>query len=208
MDTNKAVLTEKDALDIAWKYFQQHAQQRISYFNFFILFSSIMTTAMIATLSPQFNLNLLGIGIGLMQSLIAYVFIKIDQRNRHLTKIGENAIIEIEQTYNLPNQINCASVRVFNKEGKQTKEDRGAKAWHSLISSQISHSASYKLIYFAFAIAGFVGAATSFYEFRSKITNKTSQSNIKVFIDYSSTRRALPISDIKPFIIQNSDRGK
>ena len=34
MEGSKSSLTEKDALDIAWKYFLQHAQQRISYFNF------------------------------------------------------------------------------------------------------------------------------------------------------------------------------
>lgn len=200
-------LTEKDALNIAWNYFQQHAQQRISYFNYFIMFSSIMITALIATLSPQFNLNFLGVGIGLMQVMIAVVFVKIDQRNKYLTKIGEKALIEIENSYNLPECINSSSAKVFNNEYITTKEIKKTRNWYKVILWQISHSSSYKMIYYSFAFAGLVGVILSIYGINYQKHKTPQNTNIKVFIDYSSARRAIPISDIKPFVIQNTNWG-
>ena len=33
---DKSYIESKDILNTSWLYFQQHAQQRISYFNFFV----------------------------------------------------------------------------------------------------------------------------------------------------------------------------
>ena len=46
---DKSYIENKDILNTSWLYFQQHAQQRISYFNFFVAFSTLLTTGMIST---------------------------------------------------------------------------------------------------------------------------------------------------------------
>lgn len=184
-------LTEKEALDIAWKYFQQHAQQRVSYFNFFVLFSSIMTTGLIATLGPQFDLHLLGTGIGCMEVLIAFVFIKIDDRNKYLTKIGEDALKALEELYVLPEDVDRKRVVVFNKEVEQTASLKKAKKWHGAVTGQISHSKSFRIIYIGFAIAGITGVLVSLLEGRLTGAKAAKVTSTKLYLDYSSAKRVL-----------------
>lgn len=185
----KSNLTEKDALDVAWKYFQQHAQQRVSYFNFFVLFSSLLTTGLLASLNSQFNLPQLGIGIGLMQMLVAFVFLKIDQRNKYLTKIGECALIQLESLYS--NKIdNSEQLTVFTCELSRTSALRErTKKWNPF--GQLSHSQCFQLIYFAYALAGLIGmiAAIHITATQTPMVKETPQ--MKVFFDVSSARAVI-----------------
>jgi hypothetical protein len=91
-------VTESDALDLAWRYFQQHASQRISFFNFFVVLASSMVAVLAAALF-QLNVYPLGVAVGLMLAFLSFVFWKVDERNKHLTKIGEKALIELESRY-------------------------------------------------------------------------------------------------------------
>ena len=60
-------LSSKDWLNISWKYFELHAQQRIMYFNFFVVFSTILTTGLVATFQLNNNVQFIGIGLGIIQ---------------------------------------------------------------------------------------------------------------------------------------------
>lgn len=89
-------MEEKDCLDIAWKYFQQHAQQRISYFNFFVLFSTILLTGFFTLFFNSSCDITIGMPIEIIESFLAFIFWKIDKRNQHLTHIAEEVIRRIE----------------------------------------------------------------------------------------------------------------
>jgi len=161
----KSCISEKDILDLAWKYFQQHASQRISYFNFFVLFSSFMTTGLITTFHPQFRAHAVGVAIGLMQVFLSFVFWKVDERNKFLTKIGENAIKEIEKNYELEGccQHNPHPIQMFLHEVAQTENIFENQKNVPLLKRQISHSKSVIMIFIVYAFVGFCGACFAIY---------------------------------------------
>lgn len=188
-DKKTTVLTEKDALDIAWKYFQQHAQQRVSYFNFFVIFSSLLTTGLLASLNTQFNFPQLGIGMGLMQMLIAFIFLKIDERNKYLTKISESALIKLESLYEC-HGVQNNEIQVFSHEFDKTSALRKTvKRWN--IFSQLSHSQCFKIIYVAYAIAGLIGVIFAINNSSHEHSKEPEVTKMKVFFDISSTKAAI-----------------
>jgi hypothetical protein len=80
---NNGCVTEKEILTLSWNYFQQHAQQRLSLFNFFVVFASLMTTGLISTFQTKYEIHFIGIGVGLVLAFISFIFWKIDERNCH-----------------------------------------------------------------------------------------------------------------------------
>jgi len=156
-------IQEKEILDLSWKYFQQHAQQRISFFNFFVIFSGLMTTALITTFQEKFSAHLVGIGIGLMLSFISIVFWKVDQRNKFLTKIGEEAIKELELNYQFNNVYpNIDKIKIFTYEGIQTQNLKGHK-WWKIFTKQFSLGLLFNFIFLLFFSIGLIGAGVSVY---------------------------------------------
>jgi hypothetical protein len=161
MTNNK--ITEKEALDLAWKYLQQHAQQRISYFNFFIAFQALMTTGLLTTFTPEFRVHIVGVGIGLLQTLFSYVFWKIDERNKYLTKHGESAIKELERRFYfvVDDQESPNPIRLFTSEEINTdllrENQKGSAFW----KKQISHSKSFNILFIVFGSIGILGAISS-----------------------------------------------
>jgi len=97
--TSESTIREEAVLNMAWAYFQQHANQRIGYFNFFVIFSSLMTTGLLTTFRENFRVHYIGVVIGVLQMIFSFVFWKIDDRNKFFTKNGENAIKKIEKNY-------------------------------------------------------------------------------------------------------------
>lgn len=87
--------------DYAWEYFKVHAQQRMSLFNFFVVFSSLATTALAGTLHEKTHAHVVGIGLGLLLMFISFVFWQLDERVRFLVKHAESALKWIETKYEL-----------------------------------------------------------------------------------------------------------
>ncbi len=170
-----SAITDKEKLDLAWNYFQQHAQQRLNYFNFFIIFSGLMTNAYIATLQEKFLFPWIGIIIGLIQVFISYIFLKIDQRNKFLTKHSENVIISIESRNNITNDSeNIDEITLFTSEEGKTKEKK--KNEHFLFR-QISHGDSFKIIYFTFILLGLASSIWTIFN-NTKISESTTKQEI------------------------------
>lgn len=149
---------DKEWLDLAWKYFQQHAQQRITYLNYFVVLSTVLTTGLVTTFQYNFNLPILGVAIGCVQSFLAFVFWKIDVRNKFLTKNAENIIKNIEQEYDADG---AKSYKLFSDEEELTKELREKEKDKFFLNRQISHGQLYRYLYAFFFIIGLLGATTS-----------------------------------------------
>jgi hypothetical protein len=164
---NSNCVTEKDILHISWNYFQLHAQQRLSFFNFFVIFSALMTTGLISTFQEKYDAHFIGIAVGLMLSLIAFVFWKIDERNKYLTKASEDAIKIIEQHYKCSQcYIDSNKFQIFSREEIETNQIRISQKKRLFPFRQISHSKSFNFIFLVYFIIGLVGAGTStFYQF-------------------------------------------
>jgi len=160
--TSESAVKEEAVLNMAWDYFQQHANQRIRYFNFFVILSSLMTTGLLTTFRESFHVPLIGMIIGILQMVFAFVFWKIDERNKFLTKNGENTIKEIERNYFFGNNHDYSQkLRFFTNEEIET--DKRARETRNIITKQMLHSRAFNLMFGVFFIIGFLGASASLY---------------------------------------------
>lgn len=144
-------MEKKDWLELCWKYFDRHADQRISYFNFFVVFSTILTSGAITVLQGSVDLRYTAIPIGIVQIFVGYMFLKIDQRNKFLTNHAENAIKDFEQKNgNTGDQYTF----LFNREDELTIDHRASDKKKFFPLRLISHGQAYKIIYVSFMIWG------------------------------------------------------
>lgn len=111
-------MTPSERLDLAWKYFDLHAKQRISLFNFFVLFSGLLTTGYVASIKESHIPLWLPFSIGVLQVFTSYVFYALDERNKNLTRHAEEAIKEIESSTSIsPSE---PRARIFTSEADMT----------------------------------------------------------------------------------------
>lgn len=148
-------ITDKEWLDLTWKYFQQHAQQRISYFNFFVIFSTILTTGLVSTFQKAFGVPYLGVAIGVIQVFLSFMFWKIDQRNKFLTKHAEEIIKSIESKSELGSDL------VFTAEETKSAQQFELDKKANFLKRLITHGRSYEIIYFFFCAWGIAGIVIS-----------------------------------------------
>jgi hypothetical protein len=107
---------EKDILAYALKYFEIHAAQRMSVFNFFIVLSSIILTGLSTCIVGDNLYAPIGIPLGLLLTALALTFWKLDQRTSFLVKRAEKALERLE-TDHFPE-----FARIIGKEPAEFKE--------------------------------------------------------------------------------------
>jgi len=83
---------EKDILAYALKYFEIHAAQRMSVFNFFIVLSTIILTGLATCVFGEGMYAPIGIALGLLLTALALTFWKLDQRTSFLVKRAEKTL--------------------------------------------------------------------------------------------------------------------
>jgi hypothetical protein len=94
-DSDTNLLHER--LDYAWKWFDYHAKQRVSMFNFFLIASGLLATAYVNALKD--GQNVLGAVVSFLGGLIALGFVVLDWRNATLVYLGENVLRRLEKGY-------------------------------------------------------------------------------------------------------------
>ncbi|NKB65750.1 MAG: hypothetical protein GKR89_01695 [Candidatus Latescibacteria bacterium] len=143
----------------AWDYFHLHSTQRMSVFNFFTFLAALMTTGLVTTFGPNFQAHSLGIALGALLSLIAFVFWKLDQRTRFLIKNAEEALKELEGSIG-GEQDQPHPATLFRYEEHRTSAARRAQSiwpWRR----QLSYGKSLNLVFLLFGLFGLIGAAIS-----------------------------------------------
>lgn len=86
------------SLEHAWKYFELHAQQRMTVFNFFLAISGLVAAGIGAGLQQGGKFSVLVCLLGCFLFFIAFLFWKLDQRVSLMIKASEEAIIAIEKS--------------------------------------------------------------------------------------------------------------
>lgn len=96
-------------LDYAWKWFQHHATQRTTLFNYFLVISGILATAYVNLLKEGYCY--LGAGLGLLGVLISVGFHYLDCRNRELVRFGEDVLRRLEEETLFPDRVEDGILR-------------------------------------------------------------------------------------------------
>lgn len=81
--------------DYAWKWFDHHAKQRITVFNYSILFFGILANAY--GLLIRENEYVPALVIGLSGLVIGFIFKLLDYRNEKLVHVGEDILRQLEK---------------------------------------------------------------------------------------------------------------
>jgi len=138
-------MTKDDgALAHAWAYFQLHAAQRITIFNYFVVFSGILATGLAAAIQGPPRLASVGVALGLLLALLAYLFWQLDRRTSFLVKHAEDAI-KLQEP---------AGARLMNDEVDKTRIARkNDSLW--------TYSEVFRVIFSVMAMVGIGGAIVS-----------------------------------------------
>jgi hypothetical protein len=146
-----------------WDYFQLHAQQRLTTFNFYIVLSTLITTGLFSTFQKDFILVPVGVVLGSLLVCLSFIFWKLDERNRALIKHAEGALKILEQKPPLEGTgVESQSLRIFTREDSETERLRANQSgwpWEKLYS----YSDCFRFIFLIFGSLGFLGALLSVY---------------------------------------------
>jgi hypothetical protein len=133
---------EKAAQSYAWGYFVFHAQQRQTVFNFFIILIGASLAAYAATID-KVSVAKFHFIIGCVLAASSFLFWRLDERSRHLIKLAEAPLKEIE--LRLAGRTGLSSATILTQA-----EDK--------IGGKFARVESFTQIYrVAFGMVGFVG---------------------------------------------------
>jgi len=143
-----------DQRQYAWDYFQLHAVQRMSLFNFFVLISAILTAGMgSALLKNGADEYIVLAAVGLM--LVSFAFWKLDQRVRFFVKHAESILKMVEATQ-AEDGANSAELALFAQEERKTIELKRQSGWCPF-GWHLSYSQCFGFVYIIFAGLGLLG---------------------------------------------------
>lgn len=92
-------MEEKDFINILWKYFELHANQRMQMMNYYILIVSLFFTALVAMFCSDKDMKIYEGAICVSVIFFSWIFMMFDKRTRGMIKNCENAIKLIEKRY-------------------------------------------------------------------------------------------------------------
>jgi len=90
-------------LDYAWKYFDFHAKQRTTMFNFFLLFTGLVINGYVQL--EKENFFFLSFIVALAGTSITLIFVFLDRRNEELVHIAEDILESLEKDVIFPEYI-------------------------------------------------------------------------------------------------------
>jgi hypothetical protein len=137
----------------AWDYFTTHAAQRMTVFNFYIALSTLTAATYFSSFKADSNLATARPGLAFMLCIFAFVFWKLDQRNRFLIKNAERALKHFEST----DQEDDAA-KIFTREELETS-GRKVSGWRRVLiwRLHLSYSDCFNFIFLVFFVIGLVG---------------------------------------------------
>lgn len=146
-----------------WDYFQLHATQRLSTFNFYIVLSTLISTGLFTTFREHVEVLAAGPVLGFMLIYLSFVFWKLDERNKNLIKRAETALKVLEQQMLAGLSLPQADLlAIFSREALETEVLRchhSTRPW----SSFYSYSDCFRFIFILFASIGLLGSLFSSY---------------------------------------------
>jgi len=141
-------------LKYAWDYFHFHASQRLTTFNFYLVICGLIIAAYAAALRDSQDTSV-ALLLGFVLSLMSFVFWKLDRRNRQMIWNAEQALKEIEDSFDSVDR--RSAIRIFHFEEDQSatikRQPRVLGLWPRLFT----YSVCFGIVFAMFAALG-VGA--------------------------------------------------
>jgi hypothetical protein len=88
----------KARLDFAWNNFEHTTSQRMTMFNFYIVFMGALLYAFATTLKND-HTEIIHFGIGIFGAVTGIIFWLLDRRNQYLYLMAEYNILLLERTF-------------------------------------------------------------------------------------------------------------
>ncbi len=85
---------KRSELDYAWGWFQYHASQRLTAFNFFLVIVGFLLVGYAQAVDHRWQA--FGIALGAFGAVVALAFLALDVRNEELVLRGEDALHKME----------------------------------------------------------------------------------------------------------------
>lgn len=142
-----------ERFDYPFRYFELHAKQRMSTFNFFIVLSAFLTTAFVATCQKDFSYPSMSVLVSLNMMLVSVIFWKLDQRVRFLIRHAEFVLESLEKDE--------GEVALFSGEREKTKSQKEG-VWQGVVNEHLSYSQCFGFMYAIFFVFGVIGCFYSF----------------------------------------------
>lgn len=111
------------AMDHAWRYFELHAQQRMTVFNFYLAISGLIAAGVGVCLQQGTKFSVLASMLGLFLALITFIFWKLDQRVSEMIKTAESALIQVESA------TGTNEMKIFSRDPQALPAGTGSKIW-------------------------------------------------------------------------------
>jgi hypothetical protein len=136
----------------AWNWFQYHAGQRLTSFNFFLIIVGLLLVGYAHAVEQEWRG--FGIAIGLLGAIVAAGFLALDIRNDELVQCGLFALEELENEE--------ANVKIIapNKERKYLEAACGRGSLGEKLYKRIDHPVAKRMLMHSFLLR-FVIAAVS-----------------------------------------------
>ena len=148
----------------AWDYFQMQAGQRLTTFNFYIVISSVLTTALIASLKGDLVILHIGVALGFLLSLISFIFSKLDERNKELIKGAEEVIKFFEGSSSLPDSGSEPHIaKKFLREEYDTELKKSQRSWR-FWKNYYSYSDCFRVVFLTFGTIGVAGGVLALWK--------------------------------------------
>ena len=124
-----------------WRYFELHAQQRMTVFNFYIAITGLLAAGIGFTLQQGEKYVLFTSLMGIFVSFISFIFWKLDQRVSMLIKNAELALMDLE-------------IQFENTKLRMITKDNGNNSLNLGIQSVWSYGKCFRMSFFIVGVTG------------------------------------------------------
>ncbi len=153
----------QSAHDHAWRFFELHANQRMTVFNFFLVLVGLLVAGIAATLQGSARFSALGIALGALLVPLSFLFWKLDQRVSFLIKHAERIQARTEA------ELMPEPVRILTSEPAQFAAEQEGKLW----TRPITFGASFRTVFILTAAIGLVSASICWARYAGHISWET-----------------------------------
>jgi hypothetical protein len=147
-----SAVKSQQSLDYAFKYFDLHAKQRMTVFNFFLVIAGILTGGIAAGLGHDPPIPALSVALSVVLILVAIVFQKLDNRTSFLIKHAERALKECE------GELLSPTAQLISTEEAEFAAFQAEKGFWK---SGWSYSDCFRTVFVAMVILGLIGLLLS-----------------------------------------------